>query len=585
MVGFACRNKPGTQHMKTSTQNNVGAALSLAGIDNKIETARARARVKRKARLLLVLGVITPREAGVDVPPVSGARDWSRPVVRPPAVVVVVDASERARVAAEFEAGRARVAGLLSAADLGIIYAAAAGERAARIADERAALIASLAAERADARARAAADEAARDVEQRRAAAAGLLSRSELAAMRARASSARLGESYRATDVRARAAGLLRLGVAGRASARGARMARRAADKWLRGNSRREALERREVGAAAGVDDLGAGADWSAECRSISASAYQAAASAAAELLRAVDVMRAGWYSAAAIACPAMAGIRRLSGLAPLAARREVIGRGRWVAGAGLVGRAPLWAWAGTMARRAMERARYGRGGRDGREVCADWAISGDIRTAERIARALCGGADDETLGAAADRGAGVLSRRAGFVAAARATLAESLRDFRAAILRARAAVAAAATPAERAACGGRLGHARRALSGMSGRARVLGRALVGLSVTDPRPGADRRPVPALSDLVSQDVRGGRLTDAGRQTAARMRDGLAAIAARALAGQAPRVAAAAGIVAGDDVAAGDTVGQSSLMQSGRAGADLLQWLAGAGWRS
>lgn len=82
----------------------------------------------------------------------------------------------------------------------------------------------------------------------------------------------------RAAEVRVVAAGLLRRGLVGRAAARAARIGKAQAARWLHQNSRREALSLREVGAAAGVDDLGAGADWSAELQSISGAVHQRAA-------------------------------------------------------------------------------------------------------------------------------------------------------------------------------------------------------------------------------------------------------------------------------------------------------------------
>ena len=97
-----------------------------------------------------------------------------------------------------------------------------------------------------------------------------------------------------AAETIAAAASLFRCGLLGRASARGARIAAAMARRWLRLNSRREALTVAEVGGAAGVDDRQAARDWSAELSSIAAAIFAAAAANGSALLALAAAARSG---------------------------------------------------------------------------------------------------------------------------------------------------------------------------------------------------------------------------------------------------------------------------------------------------
>ena len=418
-----------------------------------------------------------------------------------------------------------------------------------------------------------------------------------------------------AAEVRAAAAGLFRLGLAGRAAARGARMAAAQARRWLRLNSRREALAVAEVGGAAGVDDMGAGADWSEELQSISGAVFQRAAACGVAALEAA----AGWRNlagivplriaaaspwhydsgecpAAAICAPCAALLAPLNSLVAMTAggaRAHLFGRGkrgegppvvewtdkgRQVAEESLVvtGRGRCWVWASKQAGREMHAARYGRGGRDGREVPAGWRLNGAAAgdplahwgdsSAVECNLGFTAGLDSllasfpetgdgcevadisEICAPSADSPQYRPARRASVMTAARAFLAGVVRDARGAVRATRAAAMAATTAADRMAAGSALGLARRNLSAAASRARLLGGALRGVPI----------PPDVLAVWVERDARGERLTSAGKGLAKRVRDDgwqAAAVAASRLS----RPAQAVGVVAGDEVAAALTI--------------------------
>jgi hypothetical protein len=306
------------------------------------------------------------------------------------------------------------------------------------------------------------------------------------------------------SDVRARAASLLRLGLRGRASARAARISEAAAKRWMRTNSRREALARDEVGAAAGVDDLRAGQVWAAELAGVSAVCYQAATAAGVALVAApLDPCRA--LVARGLSGGETADLRRavfsrgvrVDGLpvvewtgraVPLYDRDgEPIlatdrATGDWCAvvdysGArrvradsiGIIGRGWAWRMAARAAGAAMHAARYGLGGRDRREVPAGWSLTGQV-DGERAAWW-----ESVEVGTAFVPVRPEPSPRPSVARAARAELAAAIWAARAAVARARACVVAAATSDGRAAQGARLGGALRTLAGVVARARAVG--------------------------------------------------------------------------------------------------------------
>ena len=126
-----------------------------------------------------------------------------------------------------------------------------------------------------------------------------------------------------AAETIAAAASLFRCGLLGRASARGARIAAAMARRWLRLNSRREALTGAEVGGAAGVDDRQAARDWSAELSSIAAAIFAAAAANGSAVLALAAAARSGGGAA-----ECSAEVAALAALSPLAARSALFGRG-----------------------------------------------------------------------------------------------------------------------------------------------------------------------------------------------------------------------------------------------------------------
>lgn len=328
----------------------------------------------------------------------------------------------------------------------------------------------------------------------------------------------------KAEETRAVASRLLRLGLPGRAAARAARIAAGAGRRWLRRNSRREALALFEVGAAAGVDDLGAGADWGRELMAIAGTVHQ----------------RAAVYGAAIVAAPlppcAALVARGLSGGETISLRRAVLGRGRRIDGAavvewhsvkgrqvredsiGLIGRGIAWIWAAKQSGREMHSARYGMSGRDGREVAADFKILGNV----------------------AARGPLVPTRRPSMVAAIRDQLALDVWSARRAVAVARRDAFAAVSPLERMTAGSALGSARNALQTAIKRARLLGRAMRGLDLD-------------AHDLAAFVERGERLTNAGKLLAKRLRKSIAARLPVSVPVKRP-VAASASLLMGDELA-------------------------------
>lgn len=380
-----------------------------------------------------------------------------------------------------------------------------------------------------------------------------------------------------AQETQARAVALLRCGLLGRAAARGARIGFAMGRRWLRRNSRREALALVEVCGAAGVDDLGAGADWSGELQSIASGVH----------------LRAAAYGAAMVAAPLPACsalvARGYSGGLSSSLRLAVLGRGRRVDGLpvvewtdkgrqvaadsiGILGRGCVWIWAARQAGRDMHSARYGRGGRDGKEVAADWSIVGDMRAACAFEVELAQGVQGPVLPAAL---ASVTSnpwhcapsRRPSVVQAARDSLAADCRDLRAKLAAARAAAAAAPSRAAKVEAGAVVGGLLHSLSSACKRARALGRAMRG-QVAD------------CSDWITY-APSGRfiLTPAGRKMAERLRDARELAAAASGAVKVARVALPARVLVGDELASGDSVAPSSLLQSGGAGAALAAALA------
>ena len=353
-----------------------------------------------------------------------------------------------------------------------------------------------------------------------------------------------------AEETRARAAALLRGGLLGRASARAARIGWAMGRRWLRRNSRREALAISEVGAAAGVDDLQAGDDWAAELQSIAAGVHLRAAAYGTSMVAAPH-----------LACAAIVA-RGFSGGVVASLRLAVLGRGRRVDGLpvvewtrkgrqvaadsiGTIGRGCVWLWAARQAGRELHSARYGRDGRDGREVAADWSVMGRIQARPLVVAP---------------------TRRPSVVQAARDSLALGIWSARKGVEVARRAAMAAVGPVARIAMGSALGSARSAFIAAVQRAEIFGAALRGESIPDH----------VMQAWMSIDTQGRAvMTAAGRAQAKRTR---AAMAARmALLVPVARAAARAGALAGDEVAESDSVAPSSLMQS--ACADLRAALA------
>lgn len=367
-------------------------------------------------------------------------------------------------------------------------------------------------------------------------------------------------EVFSPADIRARAAVLLRDGWRGKVAARAARMGKSGGMRWLKRNSRREALAMAEIGAAAGVNDRGAGVEWGRELQAICGAVYQ----------------RAAAYAVSIEAAPLPPCLTLLGGRAKF--RASLVSRGKRAVGSGAMrraaatwsddkgrqveaaeiettGRGTLWQWAARQAGREMHAARYGLGGRDGREVAADWQACGTVSGS--VSRWW-----DSLDDGAAFVGRRNPTRRPSFVLAARDSLALAIWSARRAVEAARREAAAAAVandPVRRMTAGSALGAARRGLSAAVDRAEYFGAAMRGESL----------PPHVLAAWVEVDDKGARLTSAGRMTAKRLRDAMAARAAVSV--PVRRAVMAGGAVAGDDVAAAASIAPQSLFQSGDSG--------------
>ena len=168
---------------------------------------------------------------------------------------------------------------------------------------------------------------------------------------------------FSAADIRARARAILKAGWRGKVAARGARLAKAGGMRWLKRNSRREALAMSEVGAAAGVNDRAAGVEWGRELQSICGAVYQRAAAYAVAI-----------ESAPLPPCLAILGGRGKfrsslvsrgkravgSGTLGRAAATWSDGKGRQVEAAEIetIGRGSLWQWAARQSGRDMHAAR-----------------------------------------------------------------------------------------------------------------------------------------------------------------------------------------------------------------------------------
>lgn len=385
----------------------------------------------------------------------------------------------------------------------------------------------------------------------------------------------------------------------GRASARAARIGWAVGRTWLKRNSRREALAAAEVGAAAGVDDKQAGADWMGELQGISRAAFMRAAAYG------VAIVRAPLAPCAALVARGLSGglVDRLQ-WAALGRGRRVDGLpvvawtadGRQVAAdsIGTIGRGCVFMTAARIADREMHAARYGSGGRDGKEVGGDWRLQGSVSEWARVsleiesaaaeidAAALDGAAPEaaEIDAAGAIFGGGrrrAATRRPSVVHAARVLLAGDLRAARAAAAGARAGLelhslvtdGTQASKDKRAALGAALGGSLRALSHAVARAAAFGAAMSGAAMSDT----------ALADWLEDGKGEGVLvmTAAARKRAQRMRDSWAL---REVGGVVSvRAEVAAGTLAGDETAEAESVAGGSLLQSGTGGAALRAALA------
>ena len=402
-----------------------------------------------------------------------------------------------------------------------------------------------------------------------------------------------------ADETRARAAELLRSGLLGRASARAVRIGTSSGRRWLRGNSRREALALAEVGGAAGVDDLQAGRDWQGELQSISVCMHLRAAGCGVALLDAAALLRADpeqvpFCPGGAMAAPCaalLAPIVAVAAMTAAAARLAILGRGRridckpvieWTSAGrqvtadsiGIIARGRAWAWASRHAGRAMHSARYGRGGRDGKEVAADWSISGNMRAASAWEVEAASGAAGPALADSPWRCEP--TRRPSVVQSARDSLAADCIALRSDLRAARAAADGQTTVAARIAAGAVLGGLKRSLGHAVEWARALGALMRGQSAD-----CSAWLVTAPSGRVV-------LTAAGKKMAERLRSAQSMAERASGAAQVARVAGSVsaivagvdvGALAGDDIAASDTVAPSSLLQSGECGAGLAAALA------
>jgi hypothetical protein len=341
-----------------------------------------------------------------------------------------------------------------------------------------------------------------------------------------------------AAETRAAAGRLLALGFAGRVFARAARMAEGAGRRWLRRQSRREAASVAEVGAAAGVDDRGAWESWRVEL----------IAEARAVFFRAASY---GLAIASAPLAPCRALVARgLTGGAVANLRLAIVGRGRrldclpvveWTEhgrqvradSIGIVNRGLVWVWAGRMTARAAHALRYGAGGRDGREVWADWSFWGNVAAPSACFEAVAIGSPT--------RGAGS-GRRAGMRAAMRAAVADMLREARARYQDKLAAAAWHESQGNNKRAYGLRGCASNALK----RARANARHLVDC--------IDGRPLePTTFERL---FNASSMTGAGRMRASRLRDSLGVQATRK---PIKRAAARVAAVMGDEVASAATI--------------------------
>jgi hypothetical protein len=272
----------------------------------------------------------------------------------------------------------------------------------------------------------------------------------------------------RASQTRANASRIFNGGRGARLAARAVAIAERAATRWMRRNARREALALPEIGSAAGVDDLGAGANWLEEVRAEYRAIYLAAAAQAAAVLDAT--------ANRPHACRML--IRR----AMIAHRVGII-----------------WREAATAAAQAAHTLRYGARGRDGREVAGDWSITGNMPGA---------------ITGSPDQSAGVGPRCPDLAARVRGAAADMVRDARRKAREARQRLAAereagAASIAARNA----VNNAARAEASAIDRARLLADALRGDM--------------SAEDLARLTEPNGRLTFAGYSLAKAIRSAVA----------------------------------------------------------
>ncbi len=357
-------------------------------------------------------------------------------------------------------------------------------------------------------------------------------------------------------ETRARAARLFRAGQSGRIHARAVRVARAMARRWARRHWAKLALALREVGGAAGVDDLGAGQDRAREAEALAVAIHCDHSALAlrllgmAEALRPLGGRRAPSTCILAACAPSLRGsalpapcaailaraplppilrqARALAALSPLAARSAMFGRGTRPQGKPLViwsdagrqiapesfgvqGRGRVWKGAAIASARALAGFKYRADGRDGREVSAPefetgagkWTWEAEFSNEENESPA-----DGWEL--ITDKIPLRVNRRPSALAAIRSALAANIRDARAAVGDAKAAALAAEDLADRIALGGALGRARRALAATLAKSRALSSALAGEGLPDSE----------LAAWVGED---GKLKGAGRMFAARFR--------------------------------------------------------------
>ncbi len=511
-----------------------------------VEAAAAVADERRRAARLL--GQTSGRRAAEDAATEAEATATGAALARARALNEAAAAAvEAARAEVEADGGALTAAGALGAGVVDVeggerdkarrIIAAetvkadkrAIGERAARIiaAADDGASVAPLA--MAGARRRVAAAGVAAEVaaENARAAGAGLLSAYEWALLTLSAVAAR--------QVRARAAALLRDGARGKILARGMNLAASKAARWMRSNSRREACNLDEVGAAGGVDDRQAWTDWTAELLGVSRGVYVTCAAIGAAIVKhslpachpfilaGLGIERRDW-SAAVVRMDENGEWEARAPIIDGAAefRAAIVGRGHrdkrrsWTDGQAVLPSAEAlaegtrggiaWRWAARVSGRELHSARYGRGGRDGREVAACWSANGTIKGGDLGVVHIEGGAVWRAP----------VARRASFARDLRGALAVDLRARRAAVGIARALVDLAADMEERARRGSALGVALCALATSKRRAATLRAALAGEAIGEG----------GAADMMEN----GALSGAGRKMAARFRAAFPALA-------------------------------------------------------